>query len=77
MTSQNDHDLLIELNVKMDVLTSQLATHVTSSERSHADHNNRIRVLEQWKWRWAGALALLVFVWNLLSREILLRLVGQ
>jgi len=70
MTEQNDHDLLTELNVKLDVLTTQMLTHIKSAERLHSDQEIRIRMLEQWKWRWAGAVAVAVLIWNFASAVI-------
>ena len=57
----SDHDLLIELNVKMDALL-----------KGFNGHEQRLTVLEEWKWKWAGAFGLLVLVVSILGN-----LVGQ
>ena len=56
----DDHDLLTELNVKMDNLSEKLVTHLEASEKLHNRQCIRLDALEQWKWRWVGATAVLV-----------------
>ena len=58
----DDHDLLTELNVKMDNLSEKLGTHLETSEKLHNRQCVRLDALEQWKWRWVGATAVLVFI---------------
>jgi hypothetical protein len=47
MGTTDDHDLLIAMNVKLDVLLT-----------GQTDHENRIRGLERWRWLLTGGAAL-------------------
>jgi len=47
MAEKSDHDLLVEMNVKLD---QALAT--------DKDHEDRIRGLERWRWLLTGGAAL-------------------
>lgn len=49
----NDHDLLIELRVKLDQVIAQISTFVASQ----GDHERRLKALEQWRAWLLGAAA--------------------
>ena len=70
----SDHDLLIELNVKMDTLHGCFTDHLETSEKIHSRQCERLNILEQWKWKWAGAISLLVliltFIGNVAARAL-------
>lgn len=67
MTERSDHDLLIELNVKMDLLSTQFAVHVVDDVKVRGGYELRLTSLEQWRWKWAGGVMVAVFVWNVAS----------
>ena len=55
----NDHDLLIRLDEKVDSLSKKLDDHFNNTETQVKDHESRIRFLERYAW---GAIGILAFV---------------
>ena len=66
-----DHDLLKSVDLRLGILqitvdkiSSRDETYVVKVDyiKENADHETRIRGLEQQRWLWAGALLVLVFI---------------
>ncbi len=65
--SISDHDLLIKLDTKMDGLISEMVQLRDGNAKAIADHENRIRSLEQLSDEQKGSLRTLKWVGGMVS----------
>ena len=76
MPELSDHDLLVELNVKVDILTLQLQEHRGHCEPLHTRHEERLTQLERWQGKAIGVIAAIMFVVTLAGNAIVRALTG-
>lgn len=55
----NDHDLLIRLDEKVDNLTGKLENHLDNNATLVEDHEKRLRFIERYVW---GAIGIIGFI---------------
>jgi hypothetical protein len=54
----NDHDLLIRLDEKVDGLSKKLDDHFDNTEAQVQDHEKRLRFIERYVWGAVGIIGL-------------------
>ena len=54
----NDHDLLIRLDEKVDNLTGKLDSHLDNNATLVEDHEKRLRFIERYVWGAIGIISL-------------------
>jgi len=69
MPEQNDHDILIRLDEKVDNLSRKLAEHLEINADTIKDHESRIRFIEKYVW---GAIAIIGLI-NLVGAAYILK----
>ena len=61
MSAMDDHDLLVRIDAKLDVVTRNQTDHETRlrmlEANTHTDHDARISKLEKWIWLATGVAA--------------------
>lgn len=62
MNEQNDHDLLIRLEGKVDALTDKVAELTDTTKDTIQDHESRLRFLERYAWIAIGVLGIIQFI---------------
>ena len=66
----NDHDLLIRIDEKMDAVLAWQTEHLQRCHETHKDHAGRLAKLEEWKWKEAGVVAFLVVLATVMTRVL-------
>lgn len=71
----SDHDLLIMLNERVEILLINQAKHREDHRLRCETLDSRLERLEEWKWKWVGAMmvlmGLLSVVSNLTIRKVM------
>jgi hypothetical protein len=58
----NDHDLIIRLDEKVDGLTKKLDDHLNNNAALVEDHEKRLRFIERYVWGAIGIIGLMNFI---------------
>lgn len=71
MSEMSDHDRLIRIDEKVDVIRLWQDEHMERCRVKHAKLDADIQALKEWKYREAGGLAVFVFLVNLLGHWVM------